>query len=87
MDFDTFSKGPDSDENIYSLNDRAFPLENLRENIALGRITISSCVCHVALLFEWFFLLFYLRHVHVAENQELSYQPFPVSSVGNFAWF
>lgn len=68
MDFDTFSKGPDSDENIYSLNDRAFPLENLRENIALGRITISSCVCQVALLFEWFILLFYLRHVHVAEK-------------------
>ena len=35
---------------------------------------------HVASLAEWFMiLLFYLRDVHVAESQEFSHQPFPVS--------
>lgn len=45
MDFDIFSKGFDLDENIYFFNDWVFFLENLWENIVLGRIIILLCVC------------------------------------------
>lgn len=68
MDFDIFSKGFDLDENIYFFNDWVFFLENLWENIVLGRIIILLCVCYVVLLFEWFILLFYLCYVYVVEK-------------------
>ena len=40
MGFDTFNKGPDSDENIYSLNHLEFPEKTYGICIVLRRITM-----------------------------------------------
>ena len=40
MGFDAFNKGPDSDENIYSLNHWAFPEKTYGICIVLRRITM-----------------------------------------------
>ena len=41
MGFDAFNKGPDSDENIYSLNHLAFPEKTYNICVVLRRITMQ----------------------------------------------